>query len=617
VKSSGKSRSKRISADVKSVDPWLLWHLQRFHASADLPNLPKPQQRAGEAGDKIGVLMQRPGGGWPDDLEVAPYYRTINFEYGTGSFARDELLDLNDQVPELRAAYPVIPQMAEVVACPDDSLLSHRSMGASSGRGVVIGFIDNGCAFGHPNFLQGRGGRKGTRVLRLWDQSNNSLNNGEPWTEETEFFGYGAELTKHTMDQLIEQYKDANSPREMYEKIGYSMKEVIHGEFRESDYTHGTHLMDIAAGSGFYSGVASAADLIFVQLPRYASRENTNQASARHILDGAAYIFAHAERLGKPAVANISYNAFTGPHDGTSLLERALDRLLEPPGRHIVMSAGNGRRSGCHTTRTIQAGSSVEVKWLVYPGDRTQNFVEIWYPKDSSVNAQVVPPGGGSCCAPLAVGDRSKLTIGHATVGFAAHAGSFPGMSKNQVLVALHPTMKDNRDEGWCVAPEGLWKIVLSNESKAAVEFHGWIERDDRGINPNIEQSQFADADEESTIGGACTGWNTVIVGACNPENKTAMFYSAVGPTCDKKKREKPTVYAPGIASAAQATSASPIAVSGTSVAAAFISGLAAAWIKTEHKPLAPISNMTTCVDFRKFMEHFPRVLSVQEPRAE
>jgi subtilisin family serine protease len=613
------SRSKRISVDPKPVDPWLLWHLQRLRAPGDLPNLPKLNQKIGEAGDQIGVLMQRPEGGWPDDLEIAPYYRMIDFEYATGSFAPKDLLDLNDQVPELRAAYPVNPQMAEVVDDNGESMLSRRGKDALPGHGVVIGFIDNGCAFGHSHFLRRKkpGGPKGTRVLRLWDQSNYSSGNDEPWEEETDLFGYGAELTQHHMDKLIDHYKDACSPRQMYEDIGYPMREVLRGEYRDSDYTHGTHLMDIAAGNGFYSGIAPGADLIFVQLPRYASRENTNQASARHILDGAAYIFAHAERLGKPAVVNISYNAFTGPHDGTSLLERALDRLAEKPGRYIVMSAGNGRRAGCHTSDTLNPGCSVEIKWMLYPGDRTQNFVEIWYPRDGSVEVQVVPPGGGSCCPPLAVGEQSSLRIGHAIVGFAAHAGSFPGTTKKQVLVALHPTAKDNRDEGWSVAPEGLWKIVLSNGSQSSIKYHGWIERDDKGINPNIEQSQFADADEKSTIGGACTGRKPLVVGACNPENKTALYYSAIGPTCDDEAREKPNFYAPGTVRAAQATSATPVSVSGTSVAAAFISGLVAALIRSDEKARTALPSMTTCVDYRKFMAHFPGPVPLQPPRVE
>lgn len=615
-----KSRSERIAAEVKPVDPWLIWQLQRLRAFADLPNLPKLNPKTGEAGHKLGVLIQRPDGGWPDDLEIAPYYKLIDFEYATGSFAPEDLLALNGQVPELRVSYPVNPQMAEFVDDNDESVLRFRSKGALPGKGVVIGFIDNGCAFGHPHFLRRNkvGGSKGTRVLRLWDQSNNSASNGEPWEEETELFGYGAELTKHSMDKLIDQYKDARSPREMYDKIGYPMREVLRGEYRDSDYTHGTHLMDIAAGNGFYPGIAPGADLIFVQLPRYASRENTNQASARHILDGAAYIFAHAERLKKLAVVNISYNAFTGPHDGTSLLERALDRLAERPGRYIVMSAGNGRTAGCHTTETLQPGKSAEIKWILSPGDRTQNFVEIWYPQDADVNVQVVPPGGGSCCLPLAAGEQSSLTIGHASVGFAAHGASFPGTSKKQVLVALHPTLKDNRDESWSVAPDGLWKIILSNGSASTFKYHGWIERDDKGINPGIEQSQFAHADEKSTIGGACTGRRPLVVGACNPENKTALYYSAVGPTCDDEERQKPDFYAPGIVSAAQATSARPVAVSGTSVAAAFISGLVAALIKSQVAPFATLSSMTTCVDYRKFMAHFPEVAGLlKQPAAE
>ena len=50
-----------------------------------------------------------------------------------------------------------------------------------------------------------------------------------------------------------------------------------------------------------------------------------------------------AERLGMPAVVNLSLGSDFGTHDGTSALEQALASFIGPqfPGRAIVVAAGN------------------------------------------------------------------------------------------------------------------------------------------------------------------------------------------------------------------------------------------------------------------------------------
>lgn len=623
------SSDKRIpvtdKTEAKPIDPWLLWHLERFKSLSDLPGMPQPNQHSGEAGANIGVLIQRPGDNWPADIDIAPYYRVANLEIATGSVAPDQALALNARVPELRTAYAVNPQLAEMATDRGDHPATRDAAGPDfTGAGTIIGFIDNGCAFGHPNFLR-RGGSRTTRVLRLWDQSRLSVDYpSPPWVPESDLFGYGAELSQSSMNSLIAEYEDASSPRDMYDAIEYPMMEMMQGVYKNSDYTHGTAVMDIAAGNGFHPGLAREAEIIFVQLPRYASKENTNQASARHILDGAAYIFAHAERLGKPAIVNISYNAFTGSHDGSSLLERGLDRLAEPPGRYIVMSAGNGRKARCHTAGSIDPGERADIKWMTSQADRTQNFVEIWYSGNSTVSVEVIGPDGASSGPPLGVGSQAAVRIGRSTVGFLAHAGPSPGGTKNQILVALHPSAKDSDDERWHVAPGGPWTIVLRNGAGGSIGYHAWIERDDRGVSPAAEQSQFIHADEDSTIGGACTGHKPIVVGACNPANKKRLFYSAVGPTCDTPGRAKPDCYAPGVLRAAQATSAMPITLSGTSMAAAFISGLAAAFLGhgAERDDSAPIllnimNDMLTCVNPPDAAEHFSNLLRTRQSSKE
>lgn len=564
------------SVGPRAIDPWLIWHLQQLGEAADRSAELSGAERAVEAtSEKMGFLLQRPGPDWPDEIPVAPYYRQQNLEFGTMSLSPSAAQAMNERVPELRVACPVMPQLTEFAV--DSGELPIHDGPSGSGAGVVIGFVDNGCAFGHPNFLiqPSAADAPSTRVVRLWDQSPLAEQRNEPWEREGTHFGYGAELTNAKMNEILRrQLEDGLPAREMYRRIMYPMQELIHGIFRDSDFTHGTHLMDIAAGSG---GIAPKADIVFVQLPRYAIRENTAQASARHILDGAAYIFAHAEETGQPAVVNISYNAFTGPHDGSSLLERGLDELISRRNdRYIVMSAGNGAMSGCHTSGTIEPKQTIAIGWRASLGDRTQNFLEAWYSGDVALKARMIRPGGGDCTPPVDAGEYAPIDIDHDSVGMLIHASRFENQRQGQILVALGPTEDPKDGTSRPCAPAGLWKIELSNPSEVRVNYHAWIERDDRGTSATAEQSRFEDTVKDCTIGGACTGTRTIVVGACNPDYGTRLAFSGLGPTLNSAKPNKPNIYAPGSLRAAQALSARPVRLVGTSVSAAVISGLAA-----------------------------------------
>src|SRR5262249_13377487 len=58
------------------------------------------------------------------------------------------------------------------------------------GKGVVIGIIDDGCAFAHPDFLVPS--TKQSRIVYLWDQTPEAKDASKGWTATG--FGYGAEI---------------------------------------------------------------------------------------------------------------------------------------------------------------------------------------------------------------------------------------------------------------------------------------------------------------------------------------------------------------------------------------------------------------------------------------
>src|SRR5687767_4383467 len=96
------------------------------------------------------------------------------------------------------------------------------------GKNVVVGIVDYDCDFAHRNFASG-GGK--TRLLALWNQSGA--------TAPTSPFGYGREYTPVQIDAALAQ----TNP---YAALGYAPAV----DTPLSKGSHGTHVMDIAAGNG-------------------------------------------------------------------------------------------------------------------------------------------------------------------------------------------------------------------------------------------------------------------------------------------------------------------------------------------------------------------------------
>ena len=100
--------------------------------------------------------------------------------------------------------------------------------------------------------------------------------------------------------------------------------------------SHGTHTTTTAAGS--YSGndcygVATDADLVLCAM-------DEEDLTDVNIANSIAYIFDYADKVGKPAVINMSLSSNCGPHDGTSMLSQAMASATGT-GRICVLSVGN------------------------------------------------------------------------------------------------------------------------------------------------------------------------------------------------------------------------------------------------------------------------------------
>ena len=191
---------------------------------------------------------------------------------------------------------------------------------AYTGSGVIVGVIDKGFDYTHPNFKVINTFQP--KMSKVWEHANFSgpAPNG---------FNYGTEL--------------------------YGPTDILNRMRDRIDETHGTHVAGIAAGTGGISansnlrGVAYGSELVFVSMNDFP----TNQ----QFLDGINYIFNYANQVDKPAVINMSWNGQVGPHDGTSDFDEMCDNLVGN-GKILVGSAGNNGSDLLHLSKTFSASSN-------------------------------------------------------------------------------------------------------------------------------------------------------------------------------------------------------------------------------------------------------------------
>jgi len=402
-----------------------------------------------------------------------------------------------------------------------------------AGHGVIIGIYDTGLDLAHGDF-QDAAGR--TRLLGLWDQTATGTGVSPP-----EPFTYGAYCPPASLEDGICSQRDLNG--------------------------HGTHVAGTAAGNGLdvgtggtarrYAGVAPAADLLIV-------KGGDGTFAFDRIVDGVRWLFAEAERLGRPIVVNLSLGATAGPHDGTTLFEQALDSLVGP-GRVLVVSAGNEGSNGNtvpllppayrHATAVPVAGATrdfvIEVPAYT-PSPGTCNDVlgvELWHEAEDHLDVTVRRPDGSSVTAAHGQVELEDASAGRIHIDNAS-GGPNPENQDHQVWIQLS-------DCGTSGPPAaGSWTVsVRATMAASGMPYHLWITQTEvaahgvAGFDNAYVIRTPGTARRAVTVGAFVSRhcWPTATTTLCNAQREELgdiAWLSSGGPTRDG--RLKPEIAAPG-----------------------------------------------------------------------
>ena len=243
---------------------------------------------------------------------------------------------------------------------------------------IVIGVVDGRCGFANDGFCSG----SESRLDRYWDQGGapptRPADEGAWWSAPSGH-RYGRVLDRSALDAIARRLSEAASTSQRAEIEKTIYRRLGHTPPQDADWSHGTHVLDTVLGEltdRFRPGV------IYVQLPDAALRDTSARWTAAHVLDAIDYIVGHVKD-GARAVINLSLGAFAGPHDGSSLLEQAIDSIAEQSNGRItfVVAAGNtgrvaddgtGDAKRCHASFKLPASAERVLAWDIDRADSTE-----------------------------------------------------------------------------------------------------------------------------------------------------------------------------------------------------------------------------------------------------
>ena len=407
--------------------------------------------------------------------------------------------------------------------------------GALTGSGILMGIVDSGIDYFHPDFRNEDGS---SRILALWDQSIP----GRP----PRGYATGTEYTKEEINEALALGE--NQGRRLVPSVDNS--------------GHGTAVLGIAAGNGNASeglnrGVAYESELLVVKMgiPRENSFPRTTE-----LIQGIDYLMRKALELNRPLVINLSFGNNYGSHRGDSLLENYMDTVAAMGRTVIVTGTGNNGSQPWHAGGILQQGKTEQIQLAVGAFEPTLN-VQLWKDYEDELEIYLESPSGERI-GPLyeRLGpqrhrlENTELLIYYGKPG--------PYQLSQEIYIDFIPVGN--------YVDSGVWKILLSGKRVRSGQYFLWLP----GGNVLNRGTGFYFPRAVGTLTIPSTAEKVISVGAYNSRLNAYADFSGRG--SQYLPIQKPDLVAPGVSITAPSPGGSYTTVTGTSFAAPFVSGSAA-----------------------------------------
>lgn len=452
---------------------------------------------------------------------------------------------------------------------------------------VVIGILDDACPFAH-QALRRADAPLASRVVALWDQTTVRPRQGnEPAPLG---FPYGGQWENSELDRRMQRHL---VNEEVDEAAVYASADVDFKPLAERA-SHAAAVLGLVAGGArattrmpqplddgdgvppappSFDDAAARAPLAVVQFPGEQMDVRAGRWLAVNALDGLHYLIHVARRLGRdinkppPLTVNMSYGSMAGPHDGSGMLESAIDELCNLYGRDlaVVLAAGNAhgtlrdaevplgyRPSGVHAKQDLGPDESVSFTLFIPPDKQFETYLEIWFSvKGGTGEARpflnidtgtlhdnpgevdiVVTAPDGRAWPTVACPGIHLVQSSAATPPADTEAGLFfmrkvsQGTRGSMALLVVAATQVSSN---YVAAPAGRWLVTVrhkkpkSDTAARSFSVDAWVERDDTEVGAVRPQSarlvENADGSpsglsDENTFTSIATGRMTFKAGA-------------------------------------------------------------------------------------------------------
>lgn len=405
-----------------------------------------------------------------------------------------------------------------------------------TGRDILVGIVDSGVDYRHPDFCNADGS---SRILRLWDQTGS----GTP----PKGYRMGAEYTQEDINEALSLPADE----------GY---EVVPSRDLSG---HGTSVLGIAAGNGRASegtkrGVAWQSDLLVVKLG--TARENSFPRTTE-LMQGVDYLVRQSLLMQKPIAINLSFGNNYGAHQGTSLLETYLDQVADMGRCSICVGTGNNGNQALHTSGSLKRGESARVELAVTAYERVLNL-QLWKSYVQDFDIELAHPSGERV-GPLSERLGTQRYVLGQTELLIYYGEPSPYQLAQEIYVDFIPRES--------YVDEGIWQIVLTARSTQESRYDLWLP----GGNVLNPGTGFYQPSPDFTLTIPSTSRKVISVGAYDSRSLAYADFSGRGGDFQGWNL-KPDLAAPGVDILAPRPGGGYGNVTGTSFATPFVAGSAA-----------------------------------------
>ncbi|SCJ45827.1 type VII secretion-associated serine protease mycosin [uncultured Clostridium sp.] len=427
----------------------------------------------------------------------------------------------------------------------------------NQGAGVIVGFVDTGINYTDSLFRNVDGS---TRIIGIWDQTNNSDNSNNIENETVKPFSafsalYGTQYTAEEINLAL----NSDNPASIVPT--------------RDENGHGTFLASIAAGNrderAGFSGAAPQASIAMVKLKPakqylrdfYLIQDGAEAYQENDIMMGVSYLYFLARKYSMPLVVCIPLGTNIGSHMGMSRLGQYLNQVSLSNGSAVITAAGN-ETGARHHFRAVMDASTDEVTAELRVGEREAGFsMELWAENMGVYTVGFISPTG-EVAREISVPLRGENTV---------------SFLLEQTQITVYTQIADVSAGSQFIfmrfenPMSGIWRILIRNSLDIRETFHLWLPI--RGFI--TDETYFLRPDPDTIITDPGNARYPITVTAYDHTKNSIYIHASRGYSLSG--RIKPDLAAPGVNILGASVSGRRLTrMSGTSVSAAHLAGAAA-----------------------------------------